>query len=96
METVAAYSVDLDACRQPHEPNVDRWDYVVVLRDRNDAIAIEPHPAAVLGDPEPRVPSDVALRVLLAITADMDLEHPVEPLALGADHPLVARDIVSV
>jgi hypothetical protein len=46
METVAACSVDLDACRQPHEPNVDRWDYVVVLRDRNDAIAIEPHPAA--------------------------------------------------
>lgn len=45
-ESVAACSVDLDACRQPHEPNADRWDYVVVLRDGDDAIAIEPHPAA--------------------------------------------------
>jgi hypothetical protein len=46
LETVAACSVDLDTCRRPHEPDADRWDYVVVLLDGNDAIAIEPHPAA--------------------------------------------------
>ena len=46
METVAACSVDLDRCREPHEPNADRWDYVVVLLDGDEAVAIEPHPAA--------------------------------------------------
>lgn len=46
LEHFASCSVDLDKCREPHEPNVDRWDYVVVLRDGDDAIAIEPHPAA--------------------------------------------------
>src|SRR5882724_9490335 len=50
----------------------------------------------VLGDPEPCVPHDIELGVLLAIPTDVDLEHPVEPLALCADDPFIARDIVAV
>jgi hypothetical protein len=45
-EAVASCSVDLEACRKPHEPNADCWDYVITLRGGDDAIAIEPHPAA--------------------------------------------------
>jgi hypothetical protein len=45
LEEHAACSVDLDACRQPHEPNADRWDYVITLRDSDGGIAVEPHPA---------------------------------------------------
>lgn len=44
-ETVASCSIDLDRHRQPVEPDVDRWDYVITLRDSDAAIAIEPHPA---------------------------------------------------
>lgn len=50
METIAACSVDLDRCRRDHEPQADRWDYVIVVRDNgdssDDAVAVEPHPAA--------------------------------------------------
>ena len=67
---------------------------------RGQAIRRQPVAGAiveeVLGDPEPRVARDVVLRVLLAITADVDLHDPVEPLALGADHPLVAQGILDI
>jgi hypothetical protein len=45
-ETVASCSVDLEACRRPHEGNTSYWDYVITLRDGDSAIAVEPHPAA--------------------------------------------------
>jgi len=45
-ESVASCSVDLEACRKPHEPNANHWDYVITLRGGDDAIAIERHPAA--------------------------------------------------
>lgn len=45
-EAVASCSVDLEACRKPHEPNADYWDYIITLRNSDAAIAIEPHPAA--------------------------------------------------
>src|SRR5882724_7998717 len=35
----------LDRCRQPHEPDAPRWDYVFALRTGNDALAIEVHHA---------------------------------------------------
>jgi hypothetical protein len=45
LEEHAGCSIDLDAARTPHEPNADRWDYVVTLRGTDDGVAIEPHPA---------------------------------------------------
>jgi hypothetical protein len=45
LEQEAGCSVALDACREPHEPNADRWDYVVTLRDTDHGLGIEPHPA---------------------------------------------------
>jgi hypothetical protein len=37
--------VPLDRCRQPHEGGVERWDYVFVLRDSDDAVGVEVHHA---------------------------------------------------
>ena len=35
--------VALDRCRQAHEPNARRWDYVFVVRDTDSGIGIEVH-----------------------------------------------------
>src|SRR5580700_3381837 len=44
-----ACGVALDRCRQPHEPDANRWDYVFTVRghdpDLADAIAVEVHHA---------------------------------------------------
>ena len=41
-------SIDLDACRRTHEPNARRWDYVLVIRDRErSGVGMEVHPAAL-------------------------------------------------
>lgn len=45
LESEASCSVDLDAARKNDEPDANRWDYVVTLRQTDDGIAIEPHPA---------------------------------------------------
>ncbi len=42
------------------------------------------------------VARDGDLRVLLAVSADVHLEDPVEPLALGAHEPLVAFVVVGI
>lgn len=39
-----ACGVALDRCRQPHEPEVNRWDYVFTLRTGNEGLAVEVHP----------------------------------------------------
>lgn len=38
--------VHLDLCRQPHEPESPRWDYVFTFRTGNKAIGVEVHHAA--------------------------------------------------
>ena len=45
----------------------------------------------VLRDPQPSVARDVGVYVLLPVALQMHLQHEVEPLAFGADHPLLPR-----
>ena len=41
--------VALDRCRQAHEPNARRWDYVFVVRDTDSGIGIEVHHTDPIG-----------------------------------------------
>jgi hypothetical protein len=41
--TTIGCGVPLDLCRKMREPDAPRWDYVFVVRDKNDAVAIEVH-----------------------------------------------------
>lgn len=43
-----ACGVALDRCLQPHEPDIDRWDYIFSQRDNNDGIGVEVHHASPL------------------------------------------------
>jgi hypothetical protein len=38
-----ACGVALDRCRQSREPHTHRWDYILVVRDKDSAIGIEVH-----------------------------------------------------
>lgn len=44
IDVPAQCSVHLDQCRQPREPEADRWDYVITLEE-DTGIGVEPHPA---------------------------------------------------
>lgn len=42
---LTACGVPLDRCRQPHEPDASRWDYVFALRNGDVAVGVEVHHA---------------------------------------------------
>lgn len=44
-DNVVGCSIDLDACNKRADDTSNRWDYVLVVRDTDSAVAVEPHPA---------------------------------------------------